>query len=93
MPDLSPNLTGAKVLILATDGFEESELFDPRQSLLDAGVDGDPRLAQDRSDHRRDGAAKKAGRSRPTSPSMTSTPTITTRCCCPAASATPTNCG
>ena len=28
----------AKVLILATDGFEQSELFDPRQALLDAGA-------------------------------------------------------
>ena len=32
------DLSQAKVLILATDGFEESELFDPRQALLDAGV-------------------------------------------------------
>ncbi|MEG3125563.1 type 1 glutamine amidotransferase domain-containing protein [Sphingomonas sp. GB1N7] len=28
----------AHVLILATDGFEQAELFDPRQALLDAGV-------------------------------------------------------
>jgi protease I len=28
-----------KVLIIATDGFEQAELFDPRQALLDAGVD------------------------------------------------------
>jgi protease I len=27
-----------KVLIIATDGFEQSELFDPRQALLDAGA-------------------------------------------------------
>ncbi|WP_230770358.1 DJ-1/PfpI/YhbO family deglycase/protease [Sphingomonas sp. Leaf4] len=32
------DLTNARVLILATDGFEESELFDPRQALLDAGA-------------------------------------------------------
>jgi len=32
------DLTQARVLILATDGFEESELFDPRQALLDAGA-------------------------------------------------------
>ena len=31
--------TIAKVLILATDGFEQSELFDPRQALLDAGAE------------------------------------------------------
>lgn len=31
--------TNAKVLILATDGFEQSELFDPRQALLDAGAE------------------------------------------------------
>lgn len=29
----------AKVLILATDGFEQSELFDPRQALLNAGAE------------------------------------------------------
>jgi protease I len=28
----------ARVLIIATDGFEQSELFDPRQALLDAGA-------------------------------------------------------
>ncbi|URW75504.1 type 1 glutamine amidotransferase [Sphingomonas donggukensis] len=33
-----PDLTSTKVLILATDGFEQSELFDPRQALIDAGV-------------------------------------------------------
>jgi protease I len=32
------DLGDARVLILATDGFEESELFEPRQALLDAGV-------------------------------------------------------
>ncbi len=32
------DLTNARVLILAADGFEESELFDPRQALLDAGA-------------------------------------------------------
>ncbi len=35
MTDSAP----AKVLILATDGFEQSELFDPRQALVDAGVE------------------------------------------------------
>ena len=33
-----PDISGSKVLIIATDGFEESELFDPRQALLDAGA-------------------------------------------------------
>lgn len=33
------NLSDARVLILAADGFEESELFDPRQALLDAGAE------------------------------------------------------
>ncbi|WP_420142909.1 type 1 glutamine amidotransferase domain-containing protein [Sphingomonas sp.] len=28
-----------KALIIATDGFEQSELFEPRQALLDAGVE------------------------------------------------------
>ena len=32
------DLSRAHVLMLATDGFEESELFDPRQALLDAGA-------------------------------------------------------
>lgn len=33
-----PAITDAKVLILATDGFEESELLKPREALLDAGA-------------------------------------------------------
>lgn len=33
------DLAAARVLIVATDGFEQSELFDPRQALIDAGVD------------------------------------------------------
>ncbi|MES2339541.1 MAG: type 1 glutamine amidotransferase domain-containing protein [Pseudomonadota bacterium] len=33
-----PDLSETHVLILATDGFEQSELFDPRQALLDAGA-------------------------------------------------------
>lgn len=33
-----PSISDSKVLILATDGFENSELFDPRQSLIDAGA-------------------------------------------------------
>ncbi|BCA58817.1 type 1 glutamine amidotransferase domain-containing protein [Sphingomonas sp. HMP6] len=32
------DLSNAHVLILATDGFEQDELFKPRQALLDAGV-------------------------------------------------------
>lgn len=32
------DLSKARVLILATDGFEQSELFEPRQALLDAGA-------------------------------------------------------
>lgn len=32
------DLNAARVLILATDGFEHSELFDPRQALIDAGA-------------------------------------------------------
>ena len=32
------DLSHAHVLIVATDGFENSELFDPRQALLDAGA-------------------------------------------------------
>ena len=32
------DLSNAKVLIIATDGFEQSELFGPRDALIDAGV-------------------------------------------------------
>ena len=33
-----PSINRAKVLIIATDGFEQSELFKPRESLIDAGA-------------------------------------------------------
>jgi protease I len=33
------DLSQARVLILATDGFEQDELLQPRQALLDAGVE------------------------------------------------------
>lgn len=33
-----PDLSQARILFLATDGFEESELFEPRQALIDAGA-------------------------------------------------------
>ncbi|MBY0519394.1 MAG: type 1 glutamine amidotransferase [Sphingomonas sp.] len=33
-----PDITNAKILILATDGFEQSELFRPREALMDAGA-------------------------------------------------------
>jgi len=32
------DLSNMRVLMLAADGFEEAELFEPRQALLDAGV-------------------------------------------------------
>ena len=32
------DLSNARVLMLATDGFEQSELFEPRQALLDTGA-------------------------------------------------------
>jgi len=32
------DLTQTRVLIMATDGFEQSELFRPREALMDAGV-------------------------------------------------------
>ncbi|MDO7834215.1 type 1 glutamine amidotransferase domain-containing protein [Sphingobium sp. HBC34] len=34
-----PAITESRILIVATDGFEQSELFDPRQALLDAGAE------------------------------------------------------
>jgi len=33
------DLSKARVLMLATNGFEQSELFEPRQALLDAGAE------------------------------------------------------
>lgn len=33
------DISQAKVLIIATDGFEQSELFEPRKALLDAGAE------------------------------------------------------
>ena len=34
-----PDISNARILIIATDGFEESELFEPRRRLIDAGAD------------------------------------------------------
>jgi protease I len=34
-----PNIADSKILIVATDGFEESELFGPRKILIDRGAD------------------------------------------------------
>ena len=33
------NISNAKIAILATDGFEKSELFQPRKQLTEAGAD------------------------------------------------------
>lgn len=33
------NISNANIAILATDGFEKSELFEPRKQLIDAGAD------------------------------------------------------
>ena len=38
---MAENLEGLKVAILATDGFEEAELIEPRKALDDAGADTD----------------------------------------------------
>ena len=35
---MAQNLNGVKVAILATDGFEQSELLEPRQALDEAGA-------------------------------------------------------
>jgi len=43
-----PAIAQAKVLILATDRFEQSELFGPRETLLDAGAQ--VTLASDKTD-------------------------------------------
>jgi protease I len=34
-----PQISSAKILIMATDGFEESELFGPREILMERGAD------------------------------------------------------
>jgi protease I len=34
-----PDIADSKILIVATDGFEESELFGPREMLIDMGAD------------------------------------------------------
>lgn len=34
-----PAIEESRILIIATDGFEQSELFDPRQALIDAGAE------------------------------------------------------
>src|SRR5258708_2141587 len=34
-----PAISDARILIIATDGFEDSELLEPRKRLLDAGAD------------------------------------------------------
>ena len=42
-----PDISGSRVLIMATDGFEESELFGPRETLIGRGADvmlASPRL-------------------------------------------------
>jgi len=36
---MAKRLEGKKVAILSTDGFEQSELFEPRKALIDAGAD------------------------------------------------------
>lgn len=41
-------ISKAKILFIATDGFEQSELFDPRKALLDAG--GQVTLASNKTD-------------------------------------------
>jgi protease I len=34
-----PDIADAKILIIATDGFEDSELIEPRKSLIEAGAE------------------------------------------------------
>src|SRR4051812_38475684 len=34
-----PNISDAKILIIATDGFEDSELLEPRRILLERGAE------------------------------------------------------
>ena len=48
-----PTFRDARILIIATDGFEDSELLEPRKRLLDARRRGQPRLARHRPDQGR----------------------------------------
>ena len=45
-----PAIGDAKILIMATDGFEESELFGPREILMGKGADGAAGIAVDDAD-------------------------------------------
>jgi protease I len=56
-----PAITDAKVLIIATDGFEQSELFKPREALMDMGAE--VRLASIKTDpiQGMEGDVEKAG--------------------------------
>ena len=88
-----PAIGEARILIMATDGFEESELFGPREILLRRGAEvtlASPALSPIQATvHDEPGKVIR--------PDLTiergDARRITTRCCCPAACAIPTRCG
>ena len=86
-----PAIGDARILIMATDGFEESELFGPREILMGKGAEvrlASPSLTPDPGD-----GPRRSGQDHP--PDLTiadAKPRIMTRCCCPAGCAIPTRC-
>ena len=49
-----PAISDAKILMIATDGFEDSELLEPRKRLLDAGAEvvlASPKTGQIKGEH------------------------------------------
>jgi putative intracellular protease/amidase len=76
-----PAIADARILIIATDGFEDSELVEPRRRLLEAGADVTwPRSAARRS------RVTRGPRSPPTPRSTGSMPRISTGWSFPAVS-------
>jgi hypothetical protein len=87
----SKPLEGKRIAILLTDGVEQSELTEPRKALEKAGAKtiliSPAANTVQAMKHKEKGDAFKADR-----PLNTPIPTISTGCCCPAASRTRTNC-
>ena len=89
MQDQSQNqskLSNKRVAIVATDGFEESELLEPKHALEAAGAQVDVIAPKAGSNSRLGRAGLGAKPSPSIAPSIPSTPTTTTPSSCRAAS-------
>ena len=86
-------LDGMKVAILVTDGFEQVEMTEPRKALDQAGAETQLVSPKDGPGAAPGNSPSGATSSRSTCPSTRPAPRTSTRCCCPAASSTPTSCG